>query len=149
MTDTFSIGFMLYFQAGLILLGYLGFRRIRLLRVQVLTLEADLDAASQNFEARYRAIALRAPAKNTSTPASSHEDPQAHRKTKREIALELAVSGMDAAEIAERLGMQIVEVELFLKASRHRKGDAWDANTTRVPAPPSLDLPGLAREYPG
>ena len=149
MTDTFSIGFMLYFQAGLILLGYLGFRRIRLLRVQVLTLEADLDAASQNIEARYRAIALRAPPKNTSTPACSHEDPQAHRKTKREIALELAVSGMDTTEIAERLGMEIAEVELCLKASRYRKGDAWDANTTGVRARPDLDLPGLAREYPG
>ena len=147
--DTLSIGFMLYFQAGLILLGYLFFQRIRALRVQVLTLEADLEAAVRNLEVRLNTTASRAQASGASTTLPNIERPQARRETKREIVLELAKSGADTAGIAERLKMQPAEVDLLLKASRYRRSYAPNEAADRAPNPRILDLPGVTPEAAG
>ena len=147
--DTLSIGFMLYFQVGLVLLGYLFFQRIRALRVQVLTLEADLEAAVRNLEASLNTTASRAHASDPSVPLPASETPQARRETKREIVLELANSGADTAGIAERLRMQPAEVDLLLKASRYRRAHASDARSACAPSPRILDLRGVAPDTAG
>ena len=147
--DTLGIGFMLYFQAGLVLLGYLFFERIRALRVQVLTIEADLEAVVRNLEASLNTTASRAQASDPSVPLPASETPHTRRATKREIVLELVKSGADTAEIAERLKMQPAEVDLLLKASRYRRGHAPGACSAPGPSSSILDLRGVGPEIAG
>lgn len=147
--DTLSLGFMLYFQAGLVLLGYLFFRCIRVLRGQVLTMEADLEAAIQSFEVRLNTIASRAPASSAPPSSAVRERPRARRETKREVVLALAHGGADAAAMAERLSLQPAEVDLLLKASRYRRAYAPNEAAVRAPSPRILDLSGVTPEAAG
>ena len=148
--NSLSIGFMLYFQAGLVLLGYLFYRRIRALRVQLLTIEADLAAAVQNFEARLNTMASRGAPAEAPAPAPARARSSARRETKREIAFELAKTGFGTAGIAERLEMQPVEVELLLKLSRLRRGRPADDLSVHSTSPPHIhDVPGVEAETAG
>ena len=148
--DSLNIGFMLYFQVGLVLLGYLFCRRVRALRTHLLTIEADLEATVQNFEARLSTIASRGVPAEVPSPAPACAESSTCRETKREIAFELAKSGFGTAGIAERLEMQPVEVDLLLKVSRCRRGrPAEDLSGHSTSPPHMLDVPGVAAETAG
>jgi hypothetical protein len=96
-------------------------RRVHLLRMRFLNLEARIEAALDELRERLNELPS-APANRPLAPvASTGPAPGAGRSEQRWKALDLARQGAGTREIARTLEMQPAEIDLLLKVSRYQK----------------------------
>jgi|GEM_PF-3468099 len=122
---------VIYAQVGLLLLGYLFYRRLRELRGSVAAEQAGRTSMTRNFE---RTIArLEERLEQFESEAAVRRGKRAARRVsglRRKRAMALLAEGRDAVEAAASAGLRLAEVRLL---SKLRSNGEENAAAVRAP----------------